>query len=161
MTAVSDTARMFRFDTETFGRFVAADEHREFPSVAYVPGSTGERFSATHWLQWIVKNSHAIRAADTHLRVSIRIGQGIYTVCVSDSRQAECDFTESDVQDYVCPWEVDPEQPAAFAATGESVARENLANICAVANKMYHQHQSAGSSSSGMVGSTSVERDRL
>jgi len=134
-------AHMFQFDTDAFARFAAADKDREFPSVAYIPGISGESFTATHWLQWIVNDSQAIRAADPRLRVSIRIDQGIYTVCVNDSRRPEGGFTESDAQEYVCPWEDDPEQPGAFEATGESIARENLTNICAVANKIYQEYE--------------------
>ncbi|WP_165756399.1 hypothetical protein, partial [Mycobacteroides abscessus] len=56
-------------------------------------------------------------------------------------RRPEGGFTESDAQEYVCPWEDDPEQPGAFEATGESIARENLTNICAVANKIYQEYE--------------------
>ncbi|MDM2164706.1 hypothetical protein PP352_21385 [Mycobacteroides abscessus] len=142
MSTTTDAApHMFEFNTDAFDRFVATDEDREFPSVGYVPGSTGESFSATHWLRWIFNNSAAITAADPQLRVSIRIGEGTYTVCVNDYRRPEGGFTESDVQEYTCPWEDDPEQPGAFDATGESIARENLINICAVANKIYQAYE--------------------
>lgn len=142
MSTSTAQAHMFEFNTDAFDLFVRADEDREFPSVAYVPGSGyGESFTATHWLQWIVKNSQAIQAADPQLRVSIRIAEGIYTVCINDYRRPEGGFTESDVQEYVCPWEDDPEQPGAFDATGESIARANLINICAVANTIYQAYE--------------------
>ncbi|SIA44620.1 Uncharacterised protein [Mycobacteroides abscessus subsp. abscessus] len=140
MSTSTTQAPMFEFNTDAFDRFVATDEDREFPSVGYVPGS-GESFSATHWLQWIVNNSAVIGAADPQLRVSIRIAEGIYTVCVNDYRRPEGGFTESDVQEYVNPGEDHPEQQGAFEATGESIARANLINICAVANTIYQAYE--------------------
>ncbi|MBN7324381.1 Uncharacterised protein [Mycobacteroides abscessus subsp. massiliense] len=139
-TAATTQAHTFEFNTAAFDRFVALDENRQFPSVSYVPGSD-ESFSATHWLRWILNKSGAITAADPHLQVSIRIDQGIYTVCVNDYRRPEGGFVESDVQAYMCPWEDNPEQAGAFDTAGESIARDNLINICAVANTIYQAYE--------------------
>ncbi len=137
-TTTPDTAHVFQFRAEAFDRFVAADEDRDFPSVAYLPGKN-EGFSATHWLRWILLNSDAVTAQDPRMSLTLNIAEGQYRVRIADHRDGGVLF-KSDWQEFEHPWE-DAESQEAFSITPESVARQHLIAICELANKTYQAGQ--------------------